>query len=97
MFYKILACFHYYPLGCALFSAHLTPSPGLGASPFPTPPPSEERRIQPPRKKKKPQWISDIKSGTISTDPDKLRTGKLRGRFQPVMKKPEKWVTYIYT
>ena len=77
----------------------LTSSPGLGASPFPTPPPSEERRIQPPRKKKKPQWISYIKSGPIGTGPNphKLRTGKLRGRFQPVMKMPEKWVRYIDT
>ena len=72
----------------------LTPSPGLGTSPFPTPPPSEGRRIQPPRKKKKPEWVSDIKSGP---NLHKLRSGKLRGKFQPVMKKPEKWITYFET
>ena len=77
----------------------LTPSPGLGDSPFPTPPLSGKRRIQPPRKKKKPEWISYIKSGPIGTgrNPHKLRSGKMTRKLQPVMKMPEKWIRYIDT
>ena len=77
----------------------LTPSPGLGDSPFPTPPLSAKRRVQPPRKKKKPEWISYIKSGPIGTgrNPHKLRSGKMTRKLQPVMKMPEKWIRYIDT